>query len=386
MERLREIYDDYFRRTVESLSRHRGRNRRRPLIIAGVAAAAISVVLASVLWVTEHTGSGQYPTALEPAARKDGGPVVNADGAQVRSIAMVTQNRWAAGWSDCADRPTCRYSAVIDRDGAKAIAPEWPVPYATLRAGSDAIAVAPPREGTLTGDATLLFRLTYDGPVTSKLRPVAPTQTFESGEILTDGIVPGGIVVVNLEEMTVRMLQTPGTRSPVCDGTGRCWLLAGVGRTDIVWTDDGGQSWDSAPLDETNQRGRLAVSPDGQTLVSTAVTIDSVIETVSTMRISTDRGVSWTTVQDAPWRLNAAPVAFDDGTAVVLGGRQGARTPQLYRITKGAARPDRGSPGVLTNLSGNADLLYSPQTNGRHATQVAASTDHGTTWKYFQPR
>jgi hypothetical protein len=346
----------------------------------------MSVVLASVLWVTEHTGP-RPPTAIEPAAAlKDGSAVVKAPSAQVRSIVMASPNRWAAGWADCAGRPTCRYSAVIDRDGDKAIAPEWPVPYVPLRAGGDAIAVAPPPEGTLTGDATLLFRLTYDGPVTSKLRPAAPTQTFQSGEILTDRIVPGAIVVVNLEQSTVRMLQTPGSRSPVCDISGRCWMLTGIGRTDIVWTDDGGKTWDSAPLDEKNQRGRLAVSPDGRTLVATAVSIDDAIETVTTMRISTDRGVNWTTVEHTPWRLNAAPVAFDDGTAVLLGGRPGGSTPQLYRISEGAARPDRGSPGILTDLAGNADLLYSPVTSKRRAVQVAVSTDHGTTWKSFQPR
>jgi hypothetical protein len=386
VERLREIYDDYFRDAVEWLSRHRGRRRFRPLIIVGVAAAALSVVLASVLWITER-GSGRPPIAYTPAAApKDGHTVVNAEDAQVRSIAMVTKDRWAAGWSDCAKEPGCRYSAVIDRDGDKAVAPEWPVPYVTLRTGSEAIAVAPPPEGTLTGDATLLFRLTFDGPVTSKLRPVGPTTTFENGEILTDRIVPGAIAVVNLDDSTVRMLQTPGTRSPVCDLTGRCWLLTGVGRTDIVWTDDGGESWDSATLDEKNQRGRLTVSPDGRTLVTTAVDIGDSFETVATMRISTDRGLHWTTVEHPPWRLNAAPVAFNDGTAVVLGSRDSARTPQLYRIAEGSAHPDRGSPGMLTNLTTNAELLYSPQTSGRHATQVATSSDHGATWNYFVPR
>jgi hypothetical protein len=385
VERLREIYDDYFRRGVEWVSRHRGQSRRRPLIIIGVGAAVISVVLASVLWITDRTAPVQASTALEPAnAVKDGSAVVKSKAAQVRSIVMVTPNRWAAGWAACDNGGACRYSAVLDREGQKSVAPEWPVPYATLRAGGEAIAVAPPREGTLLGDPTLLFRLTYDGPVTTKLRPDPPTRTFQAGEILTDRIVPGRIVVVNLEQLTVRMLQTSGTRSPVCDITGRCWVLTGVGRTEILWTDDGGQSWGSAPLDQRNQRGRLAVSPNGQTLLKTAVTIGNV-ETVASMRISTDRGVHWTTVLNPPSRLQAAPIAFDDGSAVMLGVRRGGSSPQLYRITNGAAEPEKGSPGLLTELGATSDLLYSPET-GRRGSSVALSTDQGKSWKAFHPR
>jgi hypothetical protein len=386
VERLREIYDDYFRRGVEWVSRHRGRNRRRPLIIVGVGAAVISVVLASVLWITDRTAPGEAPTAFEPAnAVKDGSAVVKSKSAQLRSIVMVTPNRWAAGWAECPGSSACRYSAVLDREGEKSIAPEWPVPYAILRAGGEAIAVAPPQEGTLTGDPTLLFRQTYDGPLTSKLRLSAPTQTFQPGEILTDRIVPGRIVVVNLDQLTVRMLQTAGTRSPVCDLTGRCWVLTGVGRTEILWTDDGGKTWASAPLDQRNQRGRLAVSPDGQTLVATAVTIGS-FESVASIKMSTDRGVHWTTVLHPPSRLTAAPVAFDDGTAALVGQSRAGGAPQLYRITNGSAQPDRVSPGSLTDLAGNDDLMYSPATGRRGTTQVAISTDHGTSWRPFQPR
>jgi hypothetical protein len=385
VERLREIYDAYFRRGVEWVSCHRGRSRRRPLIIIGVGAAAISVVLASVVWITDRPQPEQPPTALEPAnAVKDGSAVVKSKGAAVRSVVMVTPNRWAAGWATCDGRGGCRYSAVLDREGQKSVAPEWPVPYAILRAGGEAIAVAPPRDGTLLGDPTLLFRLTYDGPATTKLRPDPPTRTFQAGEILTDRIVPGRIVVVNLDQLSVRMLQTAGTRSPDCDLTGRCWVLAGVGRTDILWTDDGGKTWGSAPLSQRNQRGRLAVSPNGQTLVTTSVAIGSV-ETVASMKISTDRGVHWTTVLHPPSRLQAAPIAFDDGTAVMLGVPRGGSSPQLYRITNGAARADHGSPGLLTELGGNSDLLYSPEI-GRRSASVALSTDDGATWKAFQPR
>lgn len=387
MPRVREIVDRSYARLLERLERLGVPRRWPPLLVVGIAAAMTSVVLATVVWINGRTGTGDAPTAILPAAAvKDGSSVVNAASAQVRSITMVTRNRWAAGWADCATGPRCRYSAVIDRDGDKVVAPEWPVPYVTLRAGDEAIAVGPPREGTLTGDTTMLFRLTYDGPVASRLRYLLPTRTFQRGEILTDRIVPGRIVVVNPEDWTVRMLQTPGTRSPVCDTTGRCWMLAGIGRTDIVWTDDGGSTWQSAPLDGTNQRGRLTVSPDGRTLVATSVDIDNRSETVASIRLSTDRGATWTMVRQAPQNLNAAPVAFDDGTAVMLGARSGHSTPQLYRITTEGAEPEPGAPGAFSHLTGDTKLLYGPRISDERATQVAISTDRGTTWQNLDPR
>jgi len=357
------------------------------LLILGVVAAVTAVALAVVLSVTGRTAPAQPPLAIDPGAvSKEGSAVVNADRAQVQSITMVTRNRWAAGWADCTSGPSCRYAAVIDRDGARASAPEWPVPYATLRTGSEAFAVAPPPEGTLDGDATILFRLTYDGPMTSRLRYRLPTRTFERGEILTDQIVPGRIVVVNPDDWTVRMLDTRGTRSPVCDSTGRCWMLSGIGRTDIIWTEDGGKTWGAEPLDRKNQLGRLTVSPDGRTLVSTSVAAGGLTETVTMMRISTDRGEHWTTVEQVPSRLDTAPIAFDDGTALMLGGRSGDPKPRLYRITAGTARLEAGYPGDLADLSGDAGLLYGPEVPKRRTTEVALSTDQGKTWTKFSPR
>ena len=387
MLRLREIFDRFYPRLVEWLERFGVPRRWPPLLIVGIAAALASVVIATVLLIDDRTGAGNSPVTIEPAAAmKDGAAVVHAKLAQVQSIAMVTRNRWAAGWADCGSGPKCRYSAVIDRDGDKAVAPEWPVPYVTLRAGDEAIAVAPPPEGTLTGDQTVIFRQTYDSPVTSRLRYTVPTRTFQPGEILTDQIVPGRIVVVNPDDSTVRMLEGPGTRSPVCDGSDRCWMLTGIGRTDIVWTDDGGKTWGEAPLDEHNQRGRLTVSPDGRTLVATSVTIDIRSETVAAMRISTDRGTHWTTVRQPPFTLNGPPVALDGGTAVMLGGQAGHPTPRLYRITDGTAEPVPGLPGAFIDLDGDAKLLYGPRISGQRATDVAVTTDRGTTWTDFSPR
>lgn len=387
MQRLRELSDRYYPRVVRRLERLGVPRSLPPLLILGVVAAVTAVVLAVVVSVTSRTAPAQPPLAIAPTiVGKQGSAVVNADRAQVQAIAMVTRNRWAAGWADCISGPTCRYTAVIDRDGSTASAPEWPVPYATLRSGSEAFAVAPPPEGTLDGDATVLFRLTYDGPVTSRLRYRLPTRTFERGEILTDQIVPGRIVVVNPADWTVRMLDTRGTRSPSCDRTGRCWMLAGIARTDIIWTDDGGKTWGAEPLDRKNQLGRLAVSPDGRTVVTTSVAVGSVTETVTTMRISSDRGEHWTTVEQVPSRLDTAPIAFNDGTALMLGGRSGDPKPRLYRITGGTARLEPGFPGDLSDLSGDAGLLYGPEVPKRRTTEVALSTDQGKSWTKFSPR
>ena len=385
-QRVREFLDRYYPRLVELLERCGIPRSKPPLLVLGVLAALASVVMTTVLWVSHQGDADSGPVAIEPAsAGRPGTTVVNAERAQVLSMTMVTRNRWAAGWSDCTSGPNCRYAAVLDRDGARATSPEWPVPYATLASGDEAIAVAPPREGTLTGDTTMMFRMTYDGPVLTRLRYRLSTSTFGPGEILTDQVVPGRIVVVNPKESSVRMLDTRGSRSPICDTTGRCWMLSGIGRTDILWTDDGGKSWQSQALDNHNQLGKLAVSPDGRTVVTTSVIVGDTGQAVAKMRISNDRGATWTLVQHPPQSLNTPPLAFDDGTAMMLGGRPNDR-PRLYRVRDGAADLDRGYPGDLADLAGDQHLMYGFEVPKRRTTEVVLSTDEGATWTKFAPR
>ncbi|MFG1906394.1 WD40/YVTN/BNR-like repeat-containing protein [Kribbella sp. NPDC048928] len=384
--RLRESSERFYRRLVELLERCGLPRSMPPFLVLGVLAALTSVVIA-VVHLSAPVAPVDKPIAIAPAAAGNPGTsVVNSQRAQVLSITMVTRNRWAAGWSDCTSGPTCKYAAVVDRDGARSVAPEWPVPYATLRAGSEAIAIAPPREGTLTGGATMMYRLTYDGALLTRLRYRLPTTTFQKGEILTDQIVPGRIAVVNTEESSVRILQSRGTRSPSCDGSGRCWMLTGIGRTDLIWTDDGGKSWGAKSLDPHNQLGRLAVSPDGRTLLTTAVTVNATGgQVVAKMQISTDRGANWRTVKSPPPSLNTPPLAFDDGTALMLGGRAGDR-PRLYRVRDGAAKLDGGYPGDLADLDGDEHLMYGFEIPRRRTTEVVLSTDEGKTWSKFAPR
>ncbi|MBP2355205.1 hypothetical protein JOF29_006315 [Kribbella aluminosa] len=356
-----------------------------PILVVGVLAAVTSIVVA-VLHLSTPEAVADKPPAVSPAvAGPPGTAVVTSARAQVLSMTMATRNRWAAGWSDCTTGPGCKYAAVIDRDGVRATAPSWPVPYVTLQTGTEAIAVAPPLEGTLDGSASMMFRLTYDGPQLTKLRYRVPTTTFSQGEVLSDQIVPGRIAVVNPQDSTVRILQGRGTRSPICDGTGRCWMLSGIGRTDIVWTDDGGKTWGAQSLDTRNQLGGLAVSPDGQTLVSTTVVVTGSGQQVAKMAISTDRGNHWTPVQNPPASLSTSPVAFDDGTAMMIGGASGDR-PRVYRISEGAAKLNGGYPGDLADLSGDQHLLYGPEVPKRRTTGVVLSTDNGATWTKFAPR
>lgn len=383
--RLRELSDRFYRRSVELLERCGLPRSMPPFLVVGVLAAVTSIVVAVLHLSTPEAVADRPPTVSPAVAGPPGTSVVTSARAQVLSMTMATRNRWAAGWSDCTTGPSCKYAAVIDRDGVRATAPLWPVPYVTLQTGTEAIAVAPPVEGTLDGSASMMFRLTYDGSQLTKLRYRVPTTTFSPGEVLSDQIVPGRIVVVNPQESTVRVLQGRGTRSPICDNSGRCWMLSGIARTDIVWTDDGGRTWGAQSLDTHNQLGKLAVSPDGQTLVSTTVVVTDSGQQVAKMAISTDRGNHWTAVQNPPPSLSTPPVAFDDGTAMMIGGPPGAR-PRVYRVSEGAAKLNGGYPGDLADLSGDQHLLYGPEVPKRRTTQVVLSTDGGATWTKFAPR
>jgi hypothetical protein len=70
----------------------------------------------------------------------------------------------------------------------------------------------------------------------------------------------------------------------------------------------------------------------------------------------------------------------------MLGARSGHSTPQLYRITTEGAEPEPGAPGTFSHLTGDTKLLYGPRISDERATQVAISTDRGTTWQNLDPR
>jgi hypothetical protein len=84
--RLREYFDRSYPRLVERLERLGVPRRWPPLLIVGVVAATMSVVLATVVWITGLSGPDDPPIAVLPAsAGKDGSAVVTAASAQLRS-------------------------------------------------------------------------------------------------------------------------------------------------------------------------------------------------------------------------------------------------------------------------------------------------------------
>ncbi|QNE20812.1 hypothetical protein F1D05_26490 [Kribbella qitaiheensis] len=87
-----------------------------------------------------------------------------------------------------------------------------------------------------------------------------------------------------------------------------------------------------------------------------------------------------------PWARGGGPVAFDDGTAVMLGLRTDHPSPSLYGLSGGRAKLLNGVPDRMDDLAGDGKLLYGIQLESPHATTVATSTDRGKTWESFEPR
>ncbi|ONI78400.1 hypothetical protein BWI15_00535 [Kribbella sp. ALI-6-A] len=387
----------------------RRRRRRQALAGAGVAAAMVVAVLVTLLPLGEKAGTEQVPPvatvptapapgSIEPLVppEQSGDSVVRAQDAEVRSMMFATPSRWAAAWASCATAP-CQYAAVLSRDGAKVIAPARRAPYATLQVGDEAIAVAGPSgEGFSADDRTwadaVLVRLTSKGKVETPLQYAPPTSTFTAGEILLDRVAVGTtLLVLNVADATLRRLDVAGLdhpRSPVRDETGRWWVVAGDvvsgSRSEIAWTDDG-RTWNRTLLDPANPGSRIAVSPDGSTVVASSWVDGATAEAIGTLKMSTDRGSTWTSVADRPWARGGGPVAFNDGTAVMLGVSKQGQTA-LYRLADGkATQLSPGHPG-LEELAGDGKLLYGQVLRGSAVTKVATSVDRGLHWREIEPR
>lgn len=371
----------------------RRRHRKHLVVAATVAAAMVAAVLFAVL------PSGTSPSPDRPVAPPTAPqPFVFNDAV---SVAMVTPERWASVWNDCST-PVCRYAAVINRDGKKTTAPVRSVPYVTLRAGDEVIAVAGPQGERLTPNdpswsQTVLLRSTPAGTVKSVLQYAAPTATIRDGEILTTSIVGDHLVVLNPAESTLRPYEISGLETAWAatqDETGRWWVGGGArgqdlggtpgsaSRSDIYWSDDNGKTWQQELLHPDQMGSMIAVSPDGRTIV--AVSMNT--EEVATVRMSTDRGGHWTTVQTPRWSKGVYPVAFDDGTAVALGQAPGVPTPELYTLSDGRSRLLNGVPDLLTYLTGDEQLIYGPQIQDGVATRAAVSADQGKTWSFVNLR
>jgi len=369
-------FDQLQRRAV------RRRHRKHLLVTATVAAATVAAVL-STLFPSEGRPTPDKPPVATPSVQTS---AFTAEA--LNSAALVSLTRWSASWSDCRSRP-CRYSAVISRDGKRTVAPTGSLPYTPLRVGNETILVAAPMGPDVTSDdpswsSSVLLRSTARGPVQSVLRYADATSTYQAGEIVTNQLFGGRLVVLNLDESTLRPLIVPDLTSvdtTAEDGTGRRWVLGDTAssKSVLAWTDDGA-TWHRQDLDAEHTAAALAVSPDGRTIAA-GVSTGSV---TSTLMLSTDRGAHWTTMP-APVQASS-PIAFDDGTAVLLGQPLNDPTPSLYGASGGRITFLNGLPDRLQELTRDGGLVYGVQIEYPGATHVVYSTDHGHTWTRFTPR
>lgn len=168
---------------------------------------------------------------------------------------------------------------------------------------------------------------------------------------------------------------------------GRWWITAAKenGKPwQIAWTDDGGKTWQRHTVSDGALPSRIAVSHDGRTIVATSWHDGATFEAIGSVVISTDRGVSWRTVQGTPWARMGGPVPFDDGTAALLGIQpENNAKPTGYLIgTDAKARKAEGWPKQLEDLDGDGKFLHGKSS----PTSLAISNDRGETWRTITPR
>lgn len=391
----------------------RRRTRNRVAVVVGTAAVVAAAALAPGA-VLDGADSAPVDPAISPTAaptasvnarRKPdpGRAVIDAKNAELRSFAMSAPNQWSATWTTC-PAEACGYAGLVTRAGASVVSEVRPthIHALTVRArasadsrpepvvviGPEALPLAP---GDPTWARTELLRLTAAGSAGSTLRYAAPTSAIGPDDTVTDLLVAGELAVLNVRESTLRTLRVPadltGGRAPVKDGTGRWWILAGELSSDasskVAWTDDGGRTWSRTTLDADAPGSALTVSPDGRTVLATSWFDGATIEPIAVLRMSRDHGQTWTTVQGHPRYRAGGPIAFDDGTALLLGQNPeiGGGTT-LFRIdAEGKIRPVQGAP-ALQDLGGTGNLVHGPIDGNT----VAVSTDRGQTWSTFAPR
>jgi hypothetical protein len=296
-------------------------------------------------------------------------------------IAFATPARWASVWTSPQPGYTWNYAAVLSRDGVRTTAPVRKNQYVVLQAGDEALALSMPtsmKGSDPTWAQSVMVRLTDQGRVEKKLRWAAPTGEFADGDVL---LAYGTLRALNPETGTLREVKIPGVDNayqPQRDTTGRWWLVgaknSGVGN--IYWTDDRGKTWDHSVISPGRMGGDLGVSPDGNTIVAIPGSKPGTPGDLVPLRLSTDRGEHWTTVATRDSTYLSSPVAFDNGTGLAL--YQGKKRELL--------RPGAGTPltppADLGELARVGEFVYGMQYNGD---QAITSTDHGKTWKYFEP-
>ena len=372
----------------EALERRgiRRRHRRQALTGAGVVAAVTIAVLAAVLPLGNVTGTEKPPAAGTPASisvDQAAEKLIRDKKSGAAGIAFATPTRWASGWLLPQPRYTWNYAAVLSRDGVRTTAPVRKNQYFVLRVGDEVLALSMPtsmKGSDPTWAQSVMVGLTDHGRVEKKLHWAPPTSEFADSDVL---LASGTLRALNPETGTLREVKIPGIDNayqPQRDATGRWWLVgaknSGVGN--IYWTDDHGKTWDHSVIGPGRMGGELGISPDGKTIVAIpgrkpGTTGDDLVP----LRLSTDRGEHWTTVATRNSTYLSSPVAFDNGTGLAL--YQGKKR-ELLRPGAGAAFTPPTDLGGLTSVGG---FVYGMQYNGN---QAITSTDHGKTWKYFEPR
>ncbi len=390
----------------------RRRKRRAALVVATAAVLTLAIGIPVSRYEhipvaaqsTYQPGDGvSYSKGSDPKGQEFLGR-----GAELVAAAAIDQNRWMSVWSRCS--PACRYGAVVKWDGVKVAMPVRSKPYDVVRRGDELVLVAGPARGT-SDDATwsdsFLVRFTERGPVRTALRYQRPSSTFSTiNEVLAESGMPNSIDVVNVEKSTLRRLRVPGSRfptAPVRDDNGRWWILDDIGGTRVLWTDDG-KNWQRTMLDSSMGPGLLAASRNGRTILAgSEIPTMSGDGRVGTLKISTDAGVTWRTITTPQTLQASSPVAFDDGTAYLIGYEPGQPEIQhVYRVGDQGleAVPDDKlwlasvSNAPLFDLRGDESLLSlivwdqgdPSQDEPRAPWSLTLSTDRGKTWTSFVPR
>ncbi|WP_329475041.1 hypothetical protein OG555_25370 [Kribbella sp. NBC_01484] len=371
----------------EALERRgvRRRHRRQALTGAGVVATVTIAVLAAVLPLGNVTGTEKPPTAGTPASipvDQAAEKLIHDKKSGAIGIAFATPTRWASVWMSPQPGYTWNYAAVLSRDGVRTTAPVRKNQYDVLRVGDEVLALSMPtsmKGSDPTWAQAVMVGLTDQGRIEKKVRWAPPTTEFGDGDVL---LASGTLRALNPETGTLREVKIPGIDNayqPQRDTTGRWWLVgaknSGVGN--IYWTDDRGKTWDHSVISPGRMGGRLGVSPDGKTIVAIPGSKPGTTGDLVPLQLSTDRGEHWTTVATRNPTYLSSPVAFDNGTGLAL--YQGKKR-ELLRPGAGAAFTPPADLGGLTSIGG---FVYGMQYNGNHA---ITSTDHGKTWKYFEPR
>ncbi|MFI5729630.1 WD40/YVTN/BNR-like repeat-containing protein [Kribbella sp. NPDC051587] len=405
------VHDSVHAPAFPSLTYRVRRRRRRRVALMVATAAVLALVIGLPISRLENTQvaaqSSYVPgdgVSYSPGSDAVGESLVADPESELSSVAVIDPDRWMSAWSRCL--PSCSYSAVVKWDGVKVAMPARSMPYQILRRGDELILLAPPDRGT-SDDASwsdsFLVRLTPNGPVRTALRYARPSRTFApKSEVLVPSLTPGNIDAVNVEKSTLRRVQPPGIQfpvSPVRDDAGRWWMLDTTDGSRILRTEDG-KNWQPTTLDESSGPAFLAVSRDGRTILAGARL--SGFQRVTALKMSTNGGADWHPIPVSQKLSADWPVAFNDGTALLI-QTGGARENQyLLRVHDGQIAPvpaDKSWTSSTSSaprselrgdenlISGIVELWSDPaEAHPRFPWAVLVSTDQGTTWSSFVPR